>query len=160
MWRKFRYDETRSLYSSSYITKMMERNGVWVRHEMYTNFSQENLKDMEYLQDLSIVGCQWSSHNMSVQAQRGGRGTAPTHQQPQQQTAGGGVVSSPPARSFTSGERTGSHCGEGCVGLEAGLNVKKEVAPTGIQSPYSPPTSNLLYPIRCPAAQIGILVLY
>ena len=25
--------------SSSYIKRMMERNGVWVRHEMYTNFS-------------------------------------------------------------------------------------------------------------------------
>lgn len=32
------YDETRSLYSSSYITRMMERKCVWVRHEMCTKF--------------------------------------------------------------------------------------------------------------------------
>lgn len=44
MWRKFHYDETCSVYSLTCITRMMERNGVWVRHEFIQIFLRENLK--------------------------------------------------------------------------------------------------------------------
>ena len=82
-------------------------------------------------------------------AHRGSRGIAlPFHDHG---TRRGWGVSVTPRPLFTPGERPGTHCTGGWVGLRAGLDTCGKLAPTGIRSPDRPARNQSLYRLRYPA---------